>query len=96
MQANAAYQIRKTSKKLIVTLDREMVDEERVLDWLNFLKLEYLVKKASFGPEIEEIGKNRPRLGGKKTNRDSSRLMNYEPRRPRFQYFVRLFAHSQF
>jgi hypothetical protein len=57
MQANAAYQIRKTSKKLIVTLDREMVDEERVLDWLNFLKLEYLVRKASFGAEIEEMGK---------------------------------------
>ncbi|MFN0034782.1 MAG: hypothetical protein ACKVUS_06940 [Saprospiraceae bacterium] len=56
MQANTAYQIKKTPTKLIVTLDREMVDEEHVMDWLNFIRLEYLVKKANFGPEIEAMG----------------------------------------
>lgn len=56
MQANVSYQIKRTSTKVIVTFDREMVDEERLADWLNFLKVEYLVKKAGFGEEIEAVG----------------------------------------
>ena len=56
MQANVSYQIKRTLKKVIITLDREMVDEERLADWLNFLKVEYLIKKAEFGPEVEKIG----------------------------------------
>ena len=56
MQANVSYQIKRTSTKVIITLDREMVDEERLADWLNFLKVEYLVKKAGFGEEIEAVG----------------------------------------
>ncbi len=56
MQAAAAYEIRKTSKKIIVTLDREMVDEQRLTDWLNFLRLEHLIQKADFGAEVERMG----------------------------------------
>ncbi|MBC7774112.1 MAG: hypothetical protein H7246_01635, partial [Phycisphaerae bacterium] len=57
MQAPAAYEIKRTSKKIIVTLDREFVDEQRLADWLNFLRLEHLVQKANFG---EEFGKTNP------------------------------------
>lgn len=57
MQAAAAYEIKRTSKKIIVTLDREMVDEQRLADWLNFLRLEHLIQKANFG---ERVGNNYP------------------------------------
>ncbi|MBC7774425.1 MAG: hypothetical protein H7246_03220 [Phycisphaerae bacterium] len=57
MQAAAAYEIKRTSKKIIVTLDREFVDEQRLADWLNFLRLEHLVQKANFG---EAFGKTNP------------------------------------
>ncbi len=60
MQAAVAYQIKKTPKKIIVTLDRSMIDEQVLADWLNFLRLEYLIGKTNFGAAVGHIKGDAP------------------------------------
>ena len=51
MQAAVAYQIKKTPTKIIVTLERSMVDEQMLADFLKSLRSEYFMNKANFEEE---------------------------------------------
>ena len=60
MQAAVAYQIKKTPTKIIVTLERSMVDEQHLTDWLNYLRLELFIRQANLGAKVEQIKSQAP------------------------------------
>jgi hypothetical protein len=52
-----ALQIENTERYLKITLDKEAFDDAQIMDLLEYLRTEDLVKRAQFDDSISELGK---------------------------------------
>ncbi len=51
-----AIDVQTTDDRVLISLDREMIDREFVVELVDRLRLEYLARKVDFDEEIEQLG----------------------------------------
>ncbi|MEK7256746.1 MAG: hypothetical protein AAB316_18475 [Bacteroidota bacterium] len=64
-----------TEKHYIVSIDKDSVTHEWLLQWLEALHLEILGKKVAFDPSIEEIGE---KIKADWWKKNKARILNRE------------------
>ncbi len=51
-----AIDLQKTEDKFLISIDKNLVDKEFLLDLIEKIRLECLVRKADFDESIEDLG----------------------------------------
>jgi hypothetical protein len=51
-----AIDVQTTDDRVLISLDRQMIDREFVVELVDRLRLEYLARKVDFDQEIEQLG----------------------------------------
>lgn len=52
----SSIQIHSTDTQYVVSFDKGAVEVDAVLKFIEWMKLEYLIKKGEFDPSIDELG----------------------------------------
>ena len=51
-----AIDLQTTNDKFLISIDKDLVDKEFLLNLIEKIRLEYLVRKADFDESIEDLG----------------------------------------
>lgn len=53
----SAISLETTKDKFVIEIDKNLIDKDFLLQWLDKLRIEFLAQKIDFGEEVEILGK---------------------------------------
>lgn len=51
-----AIQYQSTNTQYVISIDKNLMDRDELFEVLRWLRLRFLIRKAEFEPEIEDVG----------------------------------------